>query len=129
VTAPRPNPRGDGADGAVPPPRSWQDRVDDPHEPLFTLAVAADLLELDTQALRRLESAAELTSTRPSGNQRRYSRADLDVLSRAAELSRSGTAPAAFARILDLERQIAALAPEDGPPDPQSRNGPPPPAE
>ena len=105
---------GAGADGADPSPRGWRQRIDDPDEALFTLAVAADLLDIDSQALRRLEVAAGLTSERPSGNQRRYSRRDLEVLSRASDLAREGTPSTAIERILDLERQVADLsAPAD----------------
>jgi MerR family transcriptional regulator/heat shock protein HspR len=90
-------------------PSSWQDRLDDPDEPLFTLAITADLLGLDPQALRRLEDAIEVASRRPSGNQRRYSRADIEVLARAAELAREGHTGMAIARIMELERNIADL--------------------
>jgi DNA-binding transcriptional MerR regulator len=76
--------------------------------------VTADLLEIDTQTLRRLETAAGLTSERPSGNQRRFSRSDIGRLARAAELNRQGTPAAAIGRILDLEQQVADLSPGDG---------------
>jgi MerR family transcriptional regulator/heat shock protein HspR len=95
---------------AGPATRTWQDRLDDPSEPLFTLAIAADLLGVDTQTLRRLESAAALASHRPSGNQRRYSRDDLEVLNRAIELAQSGAQGPSIARILELERQVADLS-------------------
>ena len=71
----------------APPSRSWRDRLADPDEPLFTMAVAADLLGLDTQALRRLSAAIDQGEARPSGNQRRFSRADLERLGAAAELA------------------------------------------
>lgn len=87
----------------------WAERLDDPDEPLFTLAVTADLLEIDTQALRRLEAAAGLTSDRPSGNQRRFSRRDIERLARATDLNRQGTPAAAIGRILDLEDEVADL--------------------
>lgn len=88
---------------------SWRERLDDPDEPLFTLAVTADLLSIDTQTLRRLEAASGLTSERPSGNQRRYSRNDIERLSRATELNREGTPVTAIERILELEQQVADL--------------------
>jgi MerR family transcriptional regulator, heat shock protein HspR len=94
---------------AVPSRASWSERLDDADEPLFTLAVTADLLSIDTQTLRRLESAAGLTSERPSGNQRRYSRNDIERLARATELNREGTPATAIGRILDLEQQVADL--------------------
>ena len=106
--------RGRGGPGCADPvPRGWRERLDDPDEPLYTLAVTADLLAIDTQALRRLEVSAGLTSERSAGNQRRYSRTDLETLGRAAELARAGTPGTAIGRILDLERQVADLSPAE----------------
>lgn len=73
------------------------------------MAIAADLLGLDVQALRRLAAAAEHDSPRPSGNQRRYSRNDIALLARAGELSAEGFGSAAIARILELERHVDHL--------------------
>jgi len=95
---------------AAPPPRSWQERIDDPDEPLYTMAVAADLLDLDNQTLRRLGDTISQRSARPSGNQRRYSRHDLEALAQAAELTKQRYGGAALARILELERQVQALS-------------------
>lgn len=94
----------------LPAGRPWHERLDDPDEPLYTMAVAADLLGLDVQALRRLAAAADHDSPRPSGNQRRYSRNDLAVLARAGELSAEGHASSAIARILELERHVDHLS-------------------
>jgi MerR family transcriptional regulator/heat shock protein HspR len=91
------------------PPASWQERLDDPDEPLYTVGVVSDLLGLDTQTLRRLEDAISHASARPSGNQRRYSRRDLEALADAARLASEGNAPAAIATILALERRITEL--------------------
>lgn len=93
---------------AAPQPRSWRARLDDPDEPLFTMAVTADLLGVGTQALRRLGEALDHEGRRPSGNQRRYSRNDLEVLGRAIELQDDGHAAASITRIMDLERQVSA---------------------
>lgn len=101
--------RGPGRPAAGPSPRPWQQRLDDPDEPLYTLAITADLLGIDVQTVRRLEAQAGLTSTRPSGNQRRYSRTDLHTLSRARDLARDGTQGQAIARILELEDELADL--------------------
>ena len=107
--------RGGGrARRAAPSLPSWRARLDDPLEPLFTLAVTADLLAIDTQTLRRLEAAAGLTSERPSGNQRRYSRNDIERLARATELAREGTPSNAIERILELEQQVADLRTDRG---------------
>ena len=88
------------------PARSWRARLDDPDEPLFTVAVAADLLDVGTQALRRLGEALDHDGSRPSGNQRRYSRNDLELLGRALELQGDGHAAASIPRIMELERQV-----------------------
>jgi MerR family transcriptional regulator, heat shock protein HspR len=92
--------------GSTPSPRSWEERLDDPHEPLYTIGVASELLSIDSQALRRLEEAIAHTSSRPSGNQRRYSRRDLQLLASAAELSAQGYPSQAIARILELEGRL-----------------------
>jgi hypothetical protein len=86
--------------------RSLAERLDDPDEPLYTMAVAADLLETDDQTLRRLGDALGRRSARPSGNQRRYSRRDLEGLESALDLAREGHPPQSIARILDLQRQL-----------------------
>lgn len=97
----------------APSVRSWRARLDDPDEPLYTVAVAADLLGVDTQALRRLGEALDHDGRRPSGNQRRYSRHDLDLLSQALDLRNDGHAAASILVILDLERRVHDA---DGPP-------------
>jgi DNA-binding transcriptional MerR regulator len=100
---------GGGRSPAAPRPRSWQERLDDPDEPLFTVGVVADLLDTDAQSVRRLEEAAAQLSARPSGNQRRYSRRDVQVLSAAQQMSRDGMSSSSIARILELERQVDEL--------------------
>jgi DNA-binding transcriptional MerR regulator len=90
-------------------PRGWRDRLDDPDEPLFTVAVAADLLGIGPQPLRRLGEALDHEGRRPSGNQRRYSRNDLELLSRALELQGDGHAVGSIPRIMELEHQVDGL--------------------
>jgi hypothetical protein len=102
--------RGDGSDGAVPPARSWEERVDDPDEPLFTMAVAADLLGLDTQTLRRLSVAIDQGEARPSGNQRRYSRHDLERLATARTLTLEGHNAQSVAVILTLTDRLGPVS-------------------
>lgn len=87
---------------AAPSARLWRERVADPSEPLFTIGVAIDLLATDHQTLRRLESAIDFAGNRPSGNQRRYSLQDLEILSAACVLSEQGFSPVAVAKILNL---------------------------
>lgn len=70
------------------------------------MAVAADLLGLDTQALRRLSDAIDQGEARPSGNQRRYSRSDLERLAAALDLAKAGHNNLSIATILDLTAQV-----------------------
>lgn len=102
-------PGGGGAPGSASAGRAWTERIDDPDEPLFTVAVAADLLATDSQTLRRLEDTISRTSARPSGNQRRYSRRDLEALDAALDLLRAGHPTQSVARILELQAQIDLL--------------------
>ena len=92
--------------------RHWRERIDDPDEPLFTMAVAAELLGLDTQALRRLSTAIDQGEARPSGNQRRYSRRDLERLSAASDLAAEGHNAPSIAKILDLTDQVTRMRSE-----------------
>ena len=96
---------GERVDAAV--PRSLTARLDDPDEPLFTMAVAADLLGTDDQTLRRLGEAMGSDNARPSGNQRRYSRRDLELLERALLLAGEGHPPLSIVRILNLESELS----------------------
>ena len=98
--------RGDATASGVPSTRSWRERLDDPNEPLYTVGIAADLLGVDTQTIRRLQIAAVQTSARPSGNQRRYSRRDLEILAAAADLARDGITAVAIGRIIELQRIV-----------------------
>ena len=74
------------------------------------MAIAADLLGMDPQALRRLSDTLAHRGHRPSGNQRRFSRADLELFDQAAALSEEGHNALAIRRIIDLEQQVADLS-------------------
>ncbi len=97
--------------GVATPPggRPWRERVADPDEPLFTMAVAIDLLGTTHHTLRRLESAVDFAGERPSGNQRRYSVRDLEALSALCELHDRGLSPQSVATV---QRELGlSLAP------------------
>jgi MerR family transcriptional regulator/heat shock protein HspR len=87
----------------------WQRRLDDPTAPLFTMAVVADVLGVDQQAIRRLDVNGIVQTARPSGNQRRYSRDDVAVIAYALRLQADGVSRAGIARIMELERDVARL--------------------
>ncbi len=90
-------------------PISWQRRLDDPAEPLYTLAVVSDLLGVDPQTVRRMEIPQVAQPARPSGNQRRYSRNDVALLAHAFQLSKEGLSIGAIARVLALEQEVERL--------------------
>jgi MerR family transcriptional regulator, heat shock protein HspR len=90
-------------------PPDWQRRLDDPAEPLYTLAVVSDLLGVDPQAVRRMDIQQIAPPARPSGNQRRYSRNDVTLLAHAFRLSDEGHALGAIERILALELEVERL--------------------
>ena len=90
-------------------PPDWQKRLDDPAEPLYTLAVVSDLLGVDPQTVRRMDIPQVSRPARPSGNQRRYSRNDVMLVAHAFQLSREGLSMAAIARALALEQEVERL--------------------
>jgi hypothetical protein len=99
--------RGDARRATPTAPRSLADRLDDPNEPLYTMAVAAELLGTDDQTLRRLGDALSVAGARPSGNQRRYSRCDLEAFEAGLQLASEGHPPQSIRRIVELERRLA----------------------
>jgi MerR family transcriptional regulator/heat shock protein HspR len=90
--------------------RSLAERLNDPNEPLYTMAVAADLLGTDHQTLRRLGDALAITSARTAGNHRRYSRHELELFEVGLRLQREGHPPQSVARIIELERELTRRA-------------------
>lgn len=90
-----------------------QRRLDDPAEPLYTTSVVSELLDVDPQVIRRYDRAGIMRAARPSGNQRRYSRDDIAVLSYALSLAGDGIPAEGIARILALERRVSELEHDD----------------
>lgn len=82
-------------------------RLDDPDEPLYTMAVARDLLGADAQRIRRLDALGFVGSTRSDGNHRRYSRNDLLTIVAAMDLQDDGVPPSAIPRVLELENKLS----------------------
>jgi MerR family transcriptional regulator, heat shock protein HspR len=96
-----------GAAAGVPPRSSWQERLDDPAEPLYTMGVVCELLGVEAQVVRRLDHPEVVGSARPSGNQRRFSRNDIAMLSYALTLAEEGIPLSGISRILVLERELS----------------------
>ena len=93
-------------------PFDWQVRLDDPNEPLFTLAVVAELFGVDPQVIRRMDQAGVSAAQRTGGNHRRYSRNDVQAIGQAFTMRRDGVPNNAMAQILALQHQVATLRAE-----------------
>jgi DNA-binding transcriptional MerR regulator len=96
------------------PETSWQQRLDDPAAPLFTMAVVADVLNVDQQVIRRLDIDGIMSTARPSGNQRRYSRDDVALIAYAITLQERGVSRQGIVHILALERDVERLKKDSG---------------
>ena len=89
----------------------WQIRLDDPDEPLFTLAVVSELFGVDPQVIRRMDRAG-VAAQRTGGNHRRYSRNDVAAIGHAFTMRREGVPGNAMGQIIALQQQVAALQAE-----------------
>ena len=78
------------------------------------MAVASDLLGIDTQMLRRIGSAIDQGEARSAGNHRRYSRNDLSRLATALELAAEGHNSQSIVAILHLTSQLEEARRERG---------------
>lgn len=88
------------------PKRPWERALDDPETPLYTVGVVAELMGIDTQVVRGYDERGLVQPRRSPSGQRRYSRQDLDRLSRAMELADEGIPTAGIERILELEDEL-----------------------
>jgi MerR family transcriptional regulator/heat shock protein HspR len=83
--------------------------VDDPGRPIFTVGQVADMLDVQQAFLRRLETQDLVLPDRSEGNQRRYSRDDIDRVSTICELVDEGLTLAGVRRVLELQAEVTAL--------------------
>jgi MerR family transcriptional regulator/heat shock protein HspR len=77
--------------------------------PIYSMAVAAELLGLPPATLRLYERKGLLTPARTDGGTRRYSAGDIERMRRVAELQEDGVNLAGVGKVLDLEGENAAL--------------------
>lgn len=103
--------RGDEPEGERP---AWEEALDDPEEPLYTVGVVADLMGLDAQVIRGYDKRGLVSPSRSGSGHRRYSRRDIDRLSRAVMLSEEGISSAGIERILELEDELQRRQDETG---------------
>ena len=84
-------------------------RGDDDNQAIYIISVAAELAGVHPQTLRVYERKGLLQPSRTSGNTRRYSRKDIELLRRIQDLTNEGINLAGVMRILELEDEIARL--------------------
>ncbi len=83
--------------------------VTSPTHAVYVISVAAELAGVHPQTLRIYERRGLLDPARTAGGNRRYSEEDIDQLRRIAELTDEGLNLAGVKRVLQLERELAAL--------------------
>jgi len=76
---------------------------------VYAISVAADLVGMGVQNLRRYEARGLLDPERTSGGTRRYSPNDLDRLRRIGDLLDAGLNLAGIGMVLTLEAENARL--------------------
>ncbi len=87
--------------------RDWRQTLDDPEAPLYTVGVVAELCGVDTQVVRGYDRRGLVEPTRSESGQRRYSRNDIERLSRAMQLADEGISGVGIERVLALEDRVA----------------------
>ena len=84
-------------------------RPDDDNQAIYIISVAAELAGVHPQTLRVYERKGLLSPSRTSGNTRRYSRKDIELLRRIQDLTNEGINLAGVMRVLELEGEIERL--------------------
>ena len=83
-----------------------------PDQAVYVISVAAELAGMHPQTLRIYERRGLLDPARPSGGNRRYSEADVDLLQRMAQCTTEGLNLAGVKRGLALEAEVSRLEAE-----------------
>jgi MerR family transcriptional regulator/heat shock protein HspR len=77
--------------------------------PVYSMGVAAELLELPPATLRLYERKGLIVPARTEGGTRRYSADDIDQMRRIADLQADGVNLAGIGRVMGLEDENAEL--------------------
>lgn len=77
--------------------------------PIYVISIAAELAGVHPQTLRVYERKGLVQPKRTSGNSRRYSQRDIQLLRRIQDLTNEGINLAGVMRILELEHEIESL--------------------
>src|SRR3954463_10814064 len=80
-----------------------------PDDPVFAIAVAADLAGMHPQTLRQYDRIGLVSPRRTAGKSRRYSMRGVGQLRAGARLGSEGISLEGIRRILELENEVAGL--------------------
>jgi MerR family transcriptional regulator/heat shock protein HspR len=80
--------------------------------PFFTVGQVSAMLDVQHAFLRRLEEFELVAPERSDGNQRRYSRDDIDRVTEVVGLVDEGLTLAGVRRVLELQAEVDALKAE-----------------
>ncbi len=85
------------------------DVTPDEEEPIFAIAVAAELAGMHPQTLRQYDRLGLVTPGRTQGGSRRYSLRHVKQLREVAALSAEGMSLPAISRLVELENTVRLL--------------------
>ena len=86
--------------------------LDDPRAPLYSVGQVASMLNVQQAFLRRLDTHDIVSPARSDGQQRRYSRSDIEDVQEAVGLIGEGLTLGGVRRVLDLQDRVRALEQE-----------------
>jgi DNA-binding transcriptional MerR regulator len=101
-----------GRPAAAVPPLAGPAPYDDYERPFFTVGQVADMLDIQQAFLRRLDQQDVVSPARSDGQQRRYSRRDIDEVARVCTLVDDGLTLAGIKQVFALQAEVAALKAE-----------------
>jgi DNA-binding transcriptional MerR regulator len=90
-------------------PEDWDAMNEADRRAVYIISVAAELAGVHPQTLRIYERKGLVRPHRTSGNTRRYSQADIDLLRRIQGLTQEGVNLAGAKRIMALEEDLQRL--------------------
>ena len=85
---------------------------DDAAAPVFTVGQVADMLRVQPAFLRRLDEHGVVEPARSGGNQRRYSRDQIDRVDEVRGMVADGLTLAGVRRVFELQARVAELEAE-----------------
>ena len=86
--------------------------LDDPRAPLYSVGQVARMVDVQQAFLRRLDSHDIVSPARSDGQQRRYSRNDIEDVQEAVGLIGEGLTLGGVRRVLDLQEKVRGLEQE-----------------